>query len=132
VLVAEDMAINRLLMQGLLARVGITPDLAADGREAVDMALRAQDGAPYDMIFMDIQMPEMDGLEAARLIRQDPRLARTPIIALTAHALDEQRDECIKAGMDGHFPKPIRPAALYDLIESWAGRLGNITSRGRG
>jgi two-component system sensor histidine kinase/response regulator len=112
--------INRQLMQGLLVKVGISPDLAADGQQAAAMALAALDDRPYDLIFMDIQMPVMDGLDATRLIRRHPRMAATPIIALTAHALDEQRDECIAAGMSGHFPKPIRPAALYDLIESWA------------
>jgi CheY-like chemotaxis protein len=97
--------------------LGIDIDIVADGRLAVD----AWEACHYDLILMDIQMPVMDGIAAARAIRASERgsgRARTPIIALTANALTHQVEEYLAAGMDGHVAKPIEIAKLYEAISA--------------
>jgi len=109
VLVAEDNAVNRRLALALLAKLGCRADAVANGRQAVAAALRAD----YDVILMDCQMPEMDGYEATRELRQrqgDGR--RTPIVALTANALRGDRERCLEAGMQDYVSKPVRIDAL--------------------
>jgi hypothetical protein len=116
-LVVEDNATNRLVATAALTKHGIKPDLAENGREAVAAARRT----PYDVILMDVQMPEMDGLEATRLIRaQSGPGAKTPIIALTANAFRTDIEACRAAGMDAHIGKPFRPE---DLIVALADAL---------
>jgi CheY-like chemotaxis protein len=114
VLVAEDNAVNQRLIRLLLQRLGLKPDLACDGREAVDHA-RAQ---TYDLILMDVQMPELDGYEATAAIRQqESGTARhLPIIAMTAHAMKGDRERCLEAGMDEYVAKPIRAAQLFEIM----------------
>ena len=90
-------------------------DVADDGIEAVAKA-SAQD---YDLILMDMQMPRMNGLDAARAIRAMPRHARTPIIALTANAYADDRVQCMAAGMDDFRSKPISPEAMYAVVLKW-------------
>ncbi|MDE2487952.1 MAG: response regulator [Alphaproteobacteria bacterium] len=116
-LAAEDNPTNRQVLQAVMDSLGIDIDIVPDGREAVD-AWRV--GA-YDLILMDIQMPVMDGIAAAREIRvleAAERRRRTPIIALTANALTHQVEEYMAAGMDGHVAKPIEIAKLYEAISS--------------
>ena len=113
ILVAEDDTINQMVLEENLSHDGARVVLVSNGREAVERILR-DGGAAYDIVLMDIQMPEMDGYEATRRIRAlTPNL---PIIGQTAHALDEERERCLAAGMVGHIAKPIEPEALVKLV----------------
>ena len=116
VLVAEDNPVNQKLAQHLLERRGHTPILVTNGREAVD-ALRAGE---FDLVLMDLQMPEMDGFEATASIRTRERQGsapRVPIVALTAHAMQGDRQRCMDADMDGYVAKPIKPVELFEVID---------------
>ncbi len=115
VLVVEDNDINQQIARALLERRGATVTLADNGRVAVDTLRRAGPDA-FDVVLMDLQMPEMDGLEATRLIRHDRRFERLPIIAMTAHALAAQRQQCLDTGMNDHVTKPIVPERLFESI----------------
>jgi PAS domain S-box-containing protein len=119
VLVAEDNAINLEVVVALLSSVGLVVDTAQNGRVAVSMA-RDND---YDLIFMDMQMPEVDGLEATRLIRSasGPRAinVHTPILALTANVFKEDRVACLQAGMEDFIAKPVEPGSLFSTIIKW-------------
>ncbi len=115
VLVADDNRINQELATELLRLVDLQVAVADNGRIAVDMA---RDGG-FDLILMDMQMPEMDGLEAARLIRTVPALDGTPIVAMTASAFGADRDACLDAGMNDHIGKPVNPALLYEKLLRW-------------
>ncbi|MCX6599336.1 MAG: ATP-binding protein [Acidobacteria bacterium] len=115
VLLAEDNVTNQILATAMLERLGCVVELAVNGREAV----RAATEHPFGLIFMDCQMPEMDGWEAARLIRQNlPH--HIPIIALTANALTGDRERCLEAGMDDYLTKPISLDALRTQLNKWA------------
>ena len=114
ILVAEDHPMNQKLAQLLLERLGYRADVAANGLEAL-RSLRRQ---PYDVVLMDVQMPEMNGLEATRAICQEwPRGQRPRIVALTATAAREDRDACLAAGMDDYLSKPIRPVELINALK---------------
>ena len=108
ILVAEDIEINWMIISGMLSMIGITSEQAENGRVCVEKMRTAADGT-YDLIFMDVRMPEMNGLDAARAIRQleNPRAASIPIVAMTAEAFSENVTECLDAGMNGHIAKPI-------------------------
>ena len=110
VLVAEDNIVNQRVAMGMLARLGCRTDFAANGREAVEMA-RA---VPYDLIFMDCQMPEMDGFEATVEIRRLGIPVR--IVAMTANALEGDRDQCLAVGMDDYLSKPVEQEALRRVL----------------
>ena len=112
ILVAEDNLVNRKVTTTLLERKGCRVKIATTGKEAVE---QARNGC-FDLMLMDVHMPEMDGLEATRLIRAMELGRRTPIIALTAGAMSGDEEECRKAGMDGYLSKPFRAAALYAII----------------
>ena len=117
VLIAEDNAVNQKIAVRLLEKCGCRVDLAANGREAVEMAGQV----PYDLIFMDCGMPEMDGYAATRAIRgEQSNGARVPIVALTAHAISGTREECLAAGMDDYITKPVTPGALEQMLLRWA------------
>ncbi len=117
VLVVEDNELNRLLAGELLTGVGLVVDFAHDGRQAVDRL--TQPDADYGLVFMDMQMPVMDGLDATRLIRQLPGREHLPIVAMTANAMVEDSDRCLAAGMNDYISKPFRPEALWALLGRW-------------
>ncbi len=125
VLVAEDNEINALLARALLTRLGHRPTIAANGEAAVESWLAARAaGAPYDLVLMDVQMPVMDGLEAARRIRAaegETQSAPTRMLALTANAFAEDRDAALAAGMNGLLVKPLDPERLRQAIETEPG-----------
>ncbi|MBL0390767.1 response regulator [Ramlibacter monticola] len=117
ILVVEDSDINRKLAVGMLRKFGYSPDVAQDGSEAVERVRHLR----YDLVFMDLQMPVMDGLEATRLIVSTVPANRRPrIVAMTANALPADRQRCIEAGMDDYIAKPILPVSVQQLIERWA------------
>lgn len=115
VLVVEDNDINQMIILELLQSLGLTADTANNGKEAV-FAVQQKS---YDLVLMDIQMPIMDGFQATQNIRKLPHLKKLPIIAMTAHALQEDRERCISIGMDGHIAKPIDPKVFYALLNQW-------------
>ncbi len=116
-LVAEDNQINLQIIERILRRYGVTIESASNGREAVDKALAPD--AHFDAVLMDVQMPEMDGMEATRLIRRRLDATQLPIIAMTAHAMEDDRRQCLDAGMNDHIPKPIDPAAVGGMLRRW-------------
>jgi signal transduction histidine kinase/CheY-like chemotaxis protein/HPt (histidine-containing phosphotransfer) domain-containing protein len=118
ILVVDDVDLNRELVIALLAPHGHDIDQAADGAEAI----RAVERKAFDLVLMDVQMPGIDGLAAARTIRALPQCSRLPIVAMTAQALPEQIDACRKAGMDDYVAKPIVPTALFAAVEKWTDR----------
>jgi len=131
ILLAEDNELNLEIALAMLHGVGLDVDTAANGREALTLA---QAGA-YDLVLMDMQMPDMDGLEATRAIRALPGWQDRPIVALTANAFDEDRRACAAAGMNDFMAKPIDAAALYGCLLKWldaAAASGALTSGGAG
>ena len=119
VLLVEDNELNREIATVILQEIGLSVDLAEDGTDAVDIMSSAE-GRKYDMIFMDIQMPKMDGYTATREIRtlKDPKCANIPIIAMTANAFEEDRKKAIKAGMNGHIAKPINADMILENLRA--------------
>jgi signal transduction histidine kinase/DNA-binding response OmpR family regulator len=112
-LVVEDNLVNQKVVQAVLRKKGYRMDVANDGREA----LSKMEHANYDLILMDVQMPVLDGLEATRLIRRERRWDRMPVIAMTAHAMNGDRERCLQAGMNAYISKPVQPAHLIATIE---------------
>jgi CheY-like chemotaxis protein len=116
VLLVEDNLVNQKVGAALLGKLGCRVDVASNGREALDMAAQL----PYDLIFMDCQMPEMDGYEATGEIRKKEGAGRhTPIVALTAAARVEDRERCTQAGMDGYVSKPVRTEQLREMLDKY-------------
>ena len=140
ILVVEDNAVNQQVVLGLLRKFGLNANVAANGLEA----LHALGAIPYDLVLMDVQMPVMDGLEATRKIRgleetgqikksppgsgtsplpnAPPPCPRIPIIAMTAGAMQQDREKCLEAGMDDYMPKPVNPMELAGVLEKWLPR----------
>lgn len=119
ILVVEDNSINRAVAKSLLVKFGCNVSLACNGAEAITMA----SGTLFDLIYMDCQMPELDGYQATEAIRSpDSANARTPIVALTASVLQTDRDRCLAAGMNDHVSKPISPDTLFASLEKWLAR----------
>ncbi|MBS4095655.1 MAG: response regulator [Sulfuricella sp.] len=115
VLLAEDHPINQQLAVELMESRGIAVTVANNGQEALDkLAASAPDH--YHLVFMDLQMPVMDGYEATRRLRADPRYFALPLVAMTAHAMVDERDRCLALGMNGHLSKPIEPDDLYATL----------------
>lgn len=115
ILLAEDEPINREIAQALLEDVGLQIDLAQNGREAVEKARSGN----YDVILMDMRMPVLDGLNATREIRQLLGHQTPPILAMTANAFAEDKDQCFEAGMDDFISKPVMPEVLYETLLNW-------------
>ena len=122
-LLVEDNELNREIATAILEEIGLDVDIAEDGTDAVNMMSSAE-GRKYDLIFMDIQMPKMDGYTATREIRtlDDSKCANIPIIAMTANAFEEDRKKAIKAGMNGHIAKPISADAILENLDQIFGR----------
>jgi CheY-like chemotaxis protein len=118
VLLAEDNDINALLAVSLLQRDGHAVDRVVNGVEALEALAEKR----YDLILMDVHMPELDGLEATRRLREGPH-RDIPVIALTANAMDEDRKRCLDAGMDDYLPKPLDPDLFEAAIERWSSAL---------
>ncbi|MEZ5453504.1 MAG: response regulator [Thiothrix sp.] len=116
ILLVDDDEMNRFFGRELLNTLGVTTTVADSGAEAIQQ-LRQR---PLDLIFMDVSMPEMDGYETTRRIRADPRFAKLPIIALTAHAIAGERERCLAAGMNDYLTKPLEPAQLQQAIYHWS------------
>jgi CheY-like chemotaxis protein len=121
VLLAEDCAVNQEVAQGLLELRGHTVEVVGNGRQAVE-ALQQRS---FDLVLMDVEMPELDGLEATRCIRASERGTgrRTPIVAMTAHAIAGFARQCLEAGMDDYLAKPIDPQQLFGIIDDLLGTL---------
>ncbi len=119
ILLAEDNPVNQAVAEAVLTRAGYSVVSVKDGREALEV-LAARD---FDLVLMDVQMPEMDGMEATREIRKmaGPK-SKIPILAMTAHALSGDREKCLKAGMNDYVSKPIEPLELKEAIERWMAR----------
>ena len=125
-LVVDDNAINLKVAVRILQQMGYQPEVASNGREALDLL----DRQPLDFIFMDVMMPEMDGLEATRLLRKRQMIGgfknyqtRIIVVAMTAHAMQGDREKCIASGMDDYLAKPVRPKDIRDMIERWGGKI---------
>lgn len=131
-LLAEDNEANQMVAMELLSRLGIDLEIANNGREAIDMA--RQDPGRYAAILMDMQMPEMDGLEATRRLREDVSFKSIPIIAMTANAMKQDLDACIAAGMNDHITKPVDRAAMLTTLRKWlpSGKQGGRRSSAPG
>ncbi|MFZ5569192.1 MAG: transporter substrate-binding domain-containing protein [Thermodesulfobacteriota bacterium] len=115
ILLVEDNEMNREVAQRLLEHGGFTVVVAENGREA----LRILESVAVEAVLMDLEMPEMDGYDCTRLIRETPERKELPIIAMTAHAIDSERDKCLKAGMDDFITKPFDPSHLYATLNRW-------------
>ena len=115
ILLVEDEPINQEVSRDLLEDVGLTVDLAEDGIQAIKMAKLAH----YPLILMDMQMPNLNGVDATKAIRALPGYAQTPILAMTANAFDEDRQTCIAAGMNDHIGKPVDPEILFATLLKW-------------
>jgi len=114
ILIAEDNVVNQKLASHILVKMGYKPDISVNGHDA----LSAMTIKKYDMIFMDVQMPEMDGLEATRFIREN-MVHQPVIIAMTANAMSEDKELCLKTGMDDYLSKPMKIADIMDVLERW-------------
>jgi two-component system, sensor histidine kinase and response regulator len=116
ILLAEDNEINQQIAVELLTGAGANVTVANNGLAAVGILFNGPQPPPFDLVLMDLQMPEMDGYQATAKLRADPRFATLPIIAMTAHATIEERQRCIAAGMNDHISKPIDPANLFETV----------------
>ena len=118
ILLAEDNITNQQVAVGILKKLGLRADAVANGAEAV----KALETLPYDLVLMDVQMPVMDGLEATRLIRNPKSAVRNhevPIIAMTAHAMQGDREKCLESGMNDYVSKPVSPQVLAAALKIW-------------
>ena len=118
ILLAEDEPINQEIILEILAEIGATIEVANDGRQALELARSRS----YDLVLMDMQMPELDGLAATRAIRALPEQSFLPIIATTANAFDEDKARCLEAGMNDFIAKPVEPEDLIRMVKHWLGR----------
>ena len=122
VLLVEDNETNQLVASEILGQRGLEVDVASNGQEGVDAARNAGSPSPYALIFLDIQMPVLDGYDAARAIRRLPGYADVPIVALTAEAMEGTREKCLQAGMNDYIAKPLKPSEIYACLDRWVGK----------
>jgi len=120
VLVVEDNKINRMVVEGILSKAGVIVETAGNGIEALNILKQKT----FDLVLMDVQMPEMDGLEATQHIRRDLEINTLPIIALTAHAMKGDREMCLEAGMNDYIVKPLSQKRLLLTLSKWIARKG--------
>ena len=116
VLVVEDEPVSRMIIRFLLEKLGIAVDTAANGKQALDKLLTGS----FDLVFMDVQMPVMDGIQATRTLRTDPdyvSVSAVRVVALTAHTSPEDQERILEAGMDGYMAKPVRKDMLAEMLE---------------
>ncbi|HEY0845510.1 MAG TPA: response regulator [Noviherbaspirillum sp.] len=125
VLLVEDNEVNQQIAREMLTATGLQVDVAANGRIALEK-LFAGEPDTYDLVLMDIQMPEMGGHAATRRIRMEERFMDLPIVAMTAHATPEEREECMKSGMQDHITKPINPEHFYQTLTRWLSVTGTV------
>ena len=116
ILLAEDTPFNLKMAKTLITKAGYQVEVAQNGKEAVDIYTKAPE--EYDLIFMDVQMPEMDGIEATKKIREDG-FHKIPIIAMTAHTDESIKEKCLEAGMNDFISKPIRKEIVSEVVEKW-------------
>jgi signal transduction histidine kinase/CheY-like chemotaxis protein len=130
VLLVEDNLVNQKVAQALLERLGCVVEIAPNGKEAVSRL----DAGEYSIVFMDVQMPVMDGYQATTTIRANERKTgtRVPIVAMTASAMQEDRDKCMAVGMDDYISKPVKKELLRTALERWAGRATEAAGAGAG
>jgi CheY-like chemotaxis protein len=133
VLLAEDNPVNQKVMVRTLEKLGYRVDVAKDGREAV----KAVQGGDYDLVLMDCEMPELDGYEATRVIRDaEVDEQHIPIVALTANVMDGNREKCLQCGMDDHVIKPVKRQVLAEVLTRWlrpeSGMSSSTSPRERG
>jgi two-component system, sensor histidine kinase and response regulator len=119
VLLVEDNEVNQQVAKELLESEGARVTIANDGAEAVTILTKGDQPPPFDVVFMDLQMPEMDGFAATRLLRARPQFRHVPIIAMTAHVMAEEVQRCFEAGMNDHVGKPIDPATFFATLARW-------------
>jgi two-component system, sensor histidine kinase and response regulator len=122
ILLTEDNEINQQIAVELLEGAGATVQIANNGKEAVEKLFNGRQPPPFDVVLMDLQMPEMDGHQATLKIRSDSRFATLPIIAMTAHATIEEKQRCLATGMNDHISKPIDPAMLFETVARYVQR----------
>jgi len=120
ILIAEDNLVNQKLARHIFTKMGYTPDLAENGHVAINAMINKR----YDIIFMDVQMPEMDGLETTHFIREHMEY-QPVIVAMTANALPEDRELCLNAGMDDYLSKPMKITSIMDVLEKWGKHINN-------
>ena len=116
ILVVEDNQVNQKVVTAVLRKRGFSIELANDGQEALS---KLQQSGPFDLVLMDVQMPVLDGLEATRLIRKEAQWKDLPIIAMTAHAMNGDKERCLEAGMNGYISKPVHPAHLLSTVDEY-------------
>jgi signal transduction histidine kinase/CheY-like chemotaxis protein/HPt (histidine-containing phosphotransfer) domain-containing protein len=121
ILVVEDKLVKQKVVTAIMKKSRYHVELANNGQEALNL-LRATDGRRFSLVLMDVQMPVLDGLEATRQIRNDPRWDDLPILAMTAHAMNGDRETCMEAGMNGYISKPVNPAHLLSTIDRFLSR----------
>lgn len=114
ILVVEDNLVNQKVVTAVLRKRGFAIELANNGREAI---AKLESGGNFDLVLMDVQMPVLDGLEATRLIRKQTHWSRLPIIAMTAHAMNGDKERCLEAGMNGYISKPVHPSTLLSTVD---------------
>ena len=119
VLVVEDNEVNQRIVCELLSNAGVPVEVAGNGRVAVEKVMNSGPDSPWRLILMDLQMPEMDGHTASRLIRKQSRFDQVPILAMTSHVLDEERERCRASGMDDFLSKPIDPSTWFRVLSQW-------------
>jgi len=122
ILVVDDNQINQLVASGILEELGLQVEVAADGKDAINVLKSSMASQPIDLILMDCQMPIMDGYEASTRIRKGEigeGYVQVPIIALTANTLNQDKEACLAAGMDDYLSKPLDPEDLKDMLQTW-------------